>query len=51
MKKTLNIKEYFDLLLAKMQTKVAKKGAAKLFSLTPEELGEAAIQAAKKEKK
>ena len=51
MKTVLNIKEYFDLLLSKMQTKAAKEAAAKLFSLTPKELGEAAVQEAKKEKK
>jgi antitoxin Phd len=42
------LEAYFDDLLARMQTPEAREGAKKAFNATPEELGEAAVQAAKK---
>jgi len=43
------LEAYFDELLARMQTPEAREGAEKAFKATPEELGKAAVEQAKKE--
>jgi len=43
------VTKYLDELTEKMQTREAKEGAQKLFDASPEELGQAAVDAAKSE--